>query len=879
MPQPQSQGQVERIKAGLTSLLVGGNRVVWWSDPDAELSEMALEIDLEGIEIVSLAQESAFALKRRIELDAPKQPFVIYDNQPPPPVESDWLLDVRLYAARFEADATAMLIQDLGLKNQHLRDHLKARARFLASQERVERLQRWLQPDDLEPAIDLKMLAVAVRAEQPDVFHVFSALFSSLAALDEGTEPEGCAAFVAVQKLGLEAPFWAFAKATFGYSAVEPKLWNLLLHLLVTDLGAAVGSSLPVPLKPLLLSGPKAATVCVFLSQWRDSTLRQGAYDVLSSRVGRELNVSDLLADVPLIRLAGCMSFIAVERQLADRIRSALLNDSSDVVTHELRALMTQRLDGYWANPRWPDTPEAPRKTWNAYYLAAQTAMRFFELCQPLPASLRFSSAAECVKRYTDELFEVDQLYRQYHEHADVVDQRGADTLQAVGQKVEDWYLNRFLQPLAQRWDGFIEAGLLEQWQVERLPPQQAFFAREVQKYLSGDADRRVFVVISDALRYEVAEELSQQLNGKNRFLATLSAQLGVLPSYTKLGMASLLPHEALSYNDKGSVLADGQSTEGLDQRSRLLGKHDGLALRAEDFLAMNKAQGREAVKDASVIYVYHNKIDAIGDTASTESETFSACRKAIDELDQIVSRIINNLNGHHVLVTADHGFLFQESDLEALDKNALAQKPGGAVVAKKRYLIGRGLPTVPQAHTGHVRNTAGCDDDMMFWLPKGVARFHFVGGARFVHGGAALQEVVVPVITVRQQRGTKARATEIRKAGVTMLGSNFRVTTNRYAFTLLQAEAVSERVKPVAIRVGLYGPGNMPISNIEHLTLDSEAEDLGQRQRTVSLNLTAGPFNRSDTHHLVISDADTTVELMRTEVKIDLAFTNDFDF
>ena len=136
-----------------------------------------------------------------------------------------------------------------------------------------------------------------------------------------------------------------------------------------------------------------------------------------------------------------------------------------------------------------------------------------------------------------------------------------------------------------------------------------------------------------------------------------------------------------------------------------------------------------------------------------------------------------------------------------------------------------------------------------------------------------------MPVITVRQQRGAKAKATEIRKAGVTVLGSNFRVTTNRYAFTLLQAEAVSERVKPVAIRVGLYGPGNKPISNIEHLTLDSEAEDLGQRQRTVSLNLTAGPFNRSDTHHLVISDADTTVELMRTEVKIDLAFTNDFDF
>ena len=33
--------------------------------------------------------------------------------------------------------------------------------------------------------------------------------------------------------------------------------------------------------------------------------------------------------------------------------------------------------------------------------------------------------------------------------------------------------------------------------------------------------------------------------------------------------------------------------------------------------------------------------------------------------------------------------------------------------------------------------------------VPKGASRFHFAGGARFVHGSAMPQEVVVPVITV----------------------------------------------------------------------------------------------------------------------------------
>ena len=48
--------------------------------------------------------------------------------------------------------------------------------------------------------------------------------------------------------------------------------------------------------------------------------------------------------------------------------------------------------------------------------------------------------------------------------------------------------------------------------------------------------------------------------------------------------------------------------------------------------------------------------------TAKTEGETFEAVRQAIDELAALVGYIVNNLNGNHVVVTADHGFLFTES-------------------------------------------------------------------------------------------------------------------------------------------------------------------------------------------------------------------------
>jgi hypothetical protein len=45
----------------------------------------------------------------------------------------------------------------------------------------------------------------------------------------------------------------------------------------------------------------------------------------------------------------------------------------------------------------------------------------------------------------------------------------------------------------------------------------------------------------------------------------------------------------------------------------------------------------------------------------------------------------------------------------------------------------------------------------MDFWVP-GAARFHFAGGARFVHGSAMPQEIVIPVITLRESENESAK-------------------------------------------------------------------------------------------------------------------------
>src|SRR5438552_14263554 len=117
------------------------------------------------------------------------------------------------------------------------------------------------------------------------------------------------------------------------------------------------------------------------------------------------------------------------------------------------------------------------------------------------------------------------------------------------------------------------------------------------------------------------------------------------------------------------------------------------MACKAKDLMAMKRDEGREFVKDKRVVYIYHNRVDSVGDSASTEEKTFEGVRNAIDELAALVSYVINKLNGSHVVVTADHGFLFTESAPGEPEKTKLDEKPEGTVRAKKRYLIGHHLP------------------------------------------------------------------------------------------------------------------------------------------------------------------------------------------
>lgn len=861
------------------------NRIVFWHDGEGEFKDDLKSLELDNVTVLRLDELGSLEIKVKLELEDSTGKYLIYAPFPQPEDADNWLLDIQLYSRTFQADSASVLLDDLGLINQSLVEYIRERQKFLQSKERLAKLKRLVHPSDDEKKLDLKILAVIARSEQPDVFEILMRLFSDFSPGASGDLLQidltgEIRAWSDIIKYDLAEPFWELIGEQFGYDREKGRrnLQDLLLSLMVTDLALRLHNELPQSLRQFRIVDDRLSqNATVFLDRWRQNAFFQATYSELSGHVAEILGIDSHIAGYSAEDLNDVMTFAAVDKRILVDLRDRLIRLAGGVGIEDISPIIQRRIEGHWAGIHLDK-----ENHFRTIYDALGAAYSFFSMRWEQGEGFSFKSAEDAFKRYSGEIFKLDQHYRIFSELADEVAQHAIyDILKPVRENVEKCYCGWYLPQLALAWEKFLEGenGLLASWQIAGVRPQGIFFDSFVRRIIGKSPDRRVFVVVSDAFRYEAAEELTRIINGQKRFGADLIPLLGVLPSYTALGMAALLPHRELEYSGTKtlSILIDGKQVASIEQRNALLAEYNGLAVKSEDLLLMSKEAGREFVKDAQVVYVYHNQIDAKGDHAASESETFSAVRDAIKDLDAIVRNLVNNLNATSVFLTADHGFLFTESPMELVDKSKIEDVPAGTLLKKKRYLIGRDLGHKPGVWHGKTSITAGMKEGLEFWIPRGVSRFHFVGGARFVHGGAMLQEIVVPVVMIKQLKGKAAERAALKKVGISLLDQISKITNNTQKFTFIQTEAVSERIRPLMITVSLEAADGSAISNVERVTFDSSSQEFEERKRAVRLSINVAQVEKQAEYSLVWRDADTNIELGRLPVKIDLAFGRDF--
>ena len=138
-------------------------------------------------------------------------------------------------------------------------------------------------------------------------------------------------------------------------------------------------------------------------------------------------------------------------------------------------------------------------------------------------------------------------------------------------------------------------------------------------------------------------------------------------------------------------------------------------------------------------------------------------------------------------------------------------------------------------------------------------------------------QEIVVPVILVKQLRGENAASRTKRKVKVISTINNLKVVNNIHSFTLMQSEMVTDLITPITVSVAIYDAHDTLVSSEETLTFDCTDQSSKEYIKHPKISLSGSDFDRRADYFLVIKDKDLNIELERYKVTIDLAFSDDF--
>ncbi|MGR2754063.1 BREX-1 system phosphatase PglZ type A [Agromyces arachidis] len=797
--------------------LFQSQRIVVWDDPDQEYVEQVVAIDLDEVETVRI-DRNEFGVKARILVEEPNTKFLLYRANEPS--GDDWLLDLRLAYGSFRADRVSMLLDQLGLDRDVFRAVVIEHPEFFRSTKRTEALRRRLHEGDTVDQVLAKMSAVLAGAK---VEHRFSALVRQL-LLDASVESDSF--FRQLVAYGLDDYLWRGFQRIYGYASDNPSIDDFVLWMFEQAMGGfSAGTT------------DRYRGIEIDFKNLRVDRGFSDAYTALSRRAANALEIPQRLGEVPLEQLLDNFVFEDVDRR----------------VILELVQLVRERKLAHAEVERITQTrlAELRGSRFESYYRALDAASGILNEIAAFKAHV--TSFADGIEKYRSEWYRIDQRYRQFLFHA-VIDEH--DVLAPLRQKVESAYVFEYLHAQGLAWQQHIDSS--ESWPGAAAGGAGAFFAERV-KTIVMSGRRKVAVIISDALRFEVADELRIRIRREDRFDAELEAMVGVLPSFTQLGMAALLPHAALELTADAKAVVDGHPAGGTENRAKILAAVEGTAVRASDLLKMSEAQARELFSSHQVLYVYHDRIDAIGDDAKTEGDLPKAAEEAIREIIAITKRLAN-ANASNILVTADHGFQYQDAGLE--EPGYLSESPKGGTFENRRFVIGRNLEPMESVKT-FTSAQLGLDGDLTVQIPKSTHRIRRPGaGTRFVHGGASLQEIVVPVLAIN-----KSRRSDTRKVEVQLLKDSDRITTGQLVVRLNQLDPVDEKVHARTLRIALYA-GDTVISNVVERAFDQTTDDARARVQQITLLLTtdANAFE-GQTVELRVQEREGTTNHWRTYV------------
>jgi len=774
-------------------------RIVFWYDEKKNLREDFETLELEGITKVEL-NNNEFMLKYRLLKEEPDNKFLIYHEGKRPKDEDNWLLDLLQYQGIFHTDQSAIILSELNLDSK-FHPLIETHITFFDSKVRLASLKRLLSGEESKEELLLKLLAICCSNSDDNLDTTLMALFDESA---QGKDEK----LKLIKRCNLESFLWEMIQRSYNYKSEEVGIKDFIYELFSSALAT--------------LSGERATLnnlSQLFLKRWQDSNTYSKSFEYYSNLYSDEYSLADKIITIDFKYLLESDYFRVIDQHIIRSILEEVKNKSSN--DENVQKWIYERRTLYW------------KEHYKYHYDALSYASKFLNQIATLPISI--STIEEGLKVYSSFLKEIDYLYRKYFIS---VDYSNSHSLFAdLTKDIENYYNNHYLFKLSKQWDHILST--VNNWEATPFANQRNFYLRYV-KQPFVDKNVKVVVVISDALRYEVGDELATTIRGQQGFDVTIEPMLANLPSYTQLGMASLLPNKELTIEENGSVKVDGFSSMGSSNRLAILKKalgEDVALLDAETLISMKVEESSKLIQSNKVIYVYHNEIDKAGDDKTSEEKVFNACESTLESLKTVV-RKLSSSGISNIIITTDHGFIYQNNVLEDSDFVGLPVSTEGAFLNNRRYLVGKTLADNQPMHS-FSSDQLKLGGDLTIQVPRGYNRLKVKGsGSRYVHGGASLQEVVLPVIKIN-----KKKQSEVSNVSVTVLkGVSNKITSWQLSVTFYQEQPVTEKIKGLNLRVGLYTKEGKTISETKRLLFNFTSESPRDREIKVQLQLDNSP-------------------------------------
>ena len=458
-------------------------RIIFWYDEDKEFEDKLDEVVLENAEVIALTGNNAFSVKKLLSVDDLTTNYLVYSplayNRP----DDNWLLDVELYSEEFRADLISIWMDEMGLaSNPAMRKQVKNyRAYFNAKDRRLK-----VSTQNKVPAIpaQLHMAVMAaicgLKDAQPNM--ILRSVFRAGLDLNNNTVYQN---FV---KYHADGAFWAMVRQVCGFAEEEPDLGRLAIHLLLTAATRTMRQEYLAGLDGFISMSHQA--YCYdFISEWLHSEDIQQLYDV-ARYVEDEARLHQRFEKLTVDDLAGTECFPCINEVILTKLMTEISDHIIDVDT--ITSTVEKRRTCAWYEP------------FENFYDGILQVANMQSFFKEHSAGFHTAEAKGIWKEYTESYYQMDTYYRLFHlnfqKSLETSNILLDDLFKHVVDKVEGLYTHWFLGELGNNWSDVCADELATYGKVLEVPQQEDFYRSRIQT-----SDTKVFVIISDAMRYEVA--------------------------------------------------------------------------------------------------------------------------------------------------------------------------------------------------------------------------------------------------------------------------------------------------------------------------------------------------------------------------------------